>query len=352
MRYYCLVIKRKLRIAQIAPIAERVPPRKYGGTERVVYNLTEELVRRGHDVTLFATSDSITSARLVSVARKGLRDASIENPYGLNNLTLLNIMTAYKMQDNFDIIHDHNANYGLPSAELSHVPVVLTMHAPLLKSGFKLFKQIKKSHLVMVSQSQADAMPTIKSDVVYNGLSMEKYPFSPRHKGYLLFVGRISMEKGVHVAIEVSKYLDIPLIIAAKLDTVDEGYYKKYIKPHLSDKIKWIGEVDERKRNILMKNALCFVHPVIFSEPFGLTLIESMACGTPVVAMNRGAIPEVVESGKTGFVVKNIDEMISAVVNIKSIDRTYCRKYVLQKFNEKNMADKYESLYRNILLSA
>ena len=178
---------------------------------------------------------------------------------------------------------------------------------------------------------------------------MEKYPFSSTHDGYLLYVGRISVEKGVHFAIETALYLNLPLIIAAKLDTKDLAYFNQYIKPHLSESIRWIGEVSEEERNKLMSKAMCFLHPVTWKEPFGLTLIEAMACGCPVIAFKKGSIPEIIIHKKTGFVVLDIHEMIKAVKKINTIKREDCRKHALEKFNTKIMTDEYEKIYQKIL---
>lgn len=342
-----------MRIAQIAPIVERVPPKKYGGTERVIHALTEELVKKGHDVTLFASGDSQTSAKLISVYPRPLREIKIENLYGANAWTLLNIGLAYKMQNEFDIIHDHNNDISLPVANLSSTPVVMTIHGAFNTNVKKIFQVLNQVNIVTISHAQSAPLPNLNYvGNVYNGLNMEDYEFSDMPENYLLFVGRISMEKGVHYAIEVSQQLDIPLVIAAKLDSQaphDLAYFRDYVEPKLSDRIRWVGEVDDTQRNQLMSKAYCFLHPITWVEPFGLTLIEAMACGCPVVAFNKGSIPEIIKEGETGFIVRDIKEMIEAVVNIGNIDRYNCRKYVLEKFNAKQMADGYEKIYKEVL---
>ena len=234
-----------MKIAQIAPVVERVPPKKYGGTERVVHALTEELVKRGHEVTLFASGDSVTSARLVSIYPKSLREAKIKDLYGTNIWTLLNIGKAYEAQDEFDIIHDHNGHLSLPVANVANTPTVMTMHGPFSPEMRRAFRGLRKPHVVTISKAQGFPAPDLHyAGNVYNGLPMRHYPFSPEHDGYLLFVGRICLEKGVHYAVQAAQELDLPLIIAAKLEPVDRPYYKEYIEPFLSDKIRWIGEVD------------------------------------------------------------------------------------------------------------
>jgi glycosyltransferase involved in cell wall biosynthesis len=346
-----------MKIAQIANIAERVPPKKYGGTERVVYTLTEELVKRGHDVTLFATADSITSAKLISVFPKSLREARVKDLYGYNLYSLLNMGTAYAHHKEFDIIHDHNPHMSLPLANVISTPTVMTWHGPYTPEVLNYFSKLNRSNFVSISNSQAEPAKGVINLIgtVYNGLNMQDYPFSNQHDDYLLFVGRISKEKGVHIAIEVAARLKLPLIIAAKLDRVvpiDMQYFYRQISPRLKkygSQIKWVGEVDEIERNKLMSRAKCFLHPITWQEPFGLTLIESMACGCPVVAFGKGSIPEVVSDGKTGFVVKYFEEMVDKIKHIGEIDRKYCRDYALTTFSGVRMATGYEKIYEKIL---
>jgi len=339
-----------MRIAQIAPIVERVPPKKYGGTERVVQALTEELVRRGHEVTLFASGDSITSAKLEAVYPRSLREAKVHDLYGTNYWTLLNMGLAYELQDEFDIIHDHLAPLSLPAANLASTPVVMTMHGPFTADNRKLFQTLHSPSIVTLSQSQMYPLPNINhAGTVYNGLPMEGYPFRAEGEDFLLFVGRISMEKGIHHAIEVAQQLDMRLIIAAKLDPVDRPYFREYVEPRLSDRVTWIGEVDEKERNELMSRARCFLHPVTWREPFGLALIEAMASGCPVVAFNRGSIPEIIKTGVTGYVVEDIEAMIDAVENIGTIGRQACRDHALTNFSATKMTDGYEAVYEKIL---
>lgn len=339
-----------MKIAQIAPIIERVPPKKYGGTERVVYALTEELVKRGHDVTLFASGDSITSAKLSSIYPRALREVKMKELYGTNVLTMLHIGLAYSRQDEFDIIHDHLGHISLPTAHIAQTPVVMTLHGAFTIETRRLFENLNHPFFATISHSQASMAPKINHiGTAYNGLYMDDYPFSDKHEGYLLFVGRISMEKGVHNAIEVAQYLNLPLIIAAKLDSIDVQYFNEYVGPQLSDQIKWIGEVDEEERNKLYSKALCTLHPITWKEPFGLTMIEAMACGCPVVGMNKGSVAELIKHGESGFVVNDVDEMIEAVAKIDQIDRKKCRKHALKNFSATKMADAYEQIYKQVL---
>jgi glycosyltransferase involved in cell wall biosynthesis len=344
---------KKLKIAQIASLTERIPPRMYGGTERVVHRLTEGLVKRGHDVTLFASGDAVTSARLDSVCPRSLRDSGIVDVYEKNTLNLMNIGNAYSKANDFDIIHDHNGILSLPTAQLSDVPVVFTLHGAVNETNAKIMSELRDPGLVSISMAQRQ--PALDLNYVaniYNGLDLYNYPFSHMHEDYMLFVGRISPEKGVHHAIKVAQKLNKRLILAAKVDARDQEYLETKIKPYLNDKIIWIGEVNETVRNILMSKAEVFIHPVTWPEPFGLTLIESMACGCPVVAFALGSIPEVIQDGKTGFVVKDEDEMCEAVKNISTINRYYCSQYAKARFNEDNMVDSYIDLYYNTIYRA
>lgn len=339
-----------MKIAQLAPIAERVPPKKYGGTERVVHALTEELVRRGHEVTLFATGDSHTKARLESVYPRALREAKMQDIYGTNHLTMLHVGQAYELQDEFDIIHDHLAPLSMPTANLATTPVVVTMHGPFTSENRKLFELLRGPHVVTVSQAQLYPLPNINhAGTVHHGLPLKQYPFSAEHDGYLLYVGRISIEKGVHYAVDVAQALDMPLVIAAKVELSDRPYFREYIEPRLSERIQWVGEVNEEDRNKLMSRARAFLHPVVFREPFGLTLIEAMACGCPVIAFNRGAIPELVKTGVTGYVVEDVEGMVDALSNIDAIDRAACRTHALEHFSVEKMADGYEAIYKKLL---
>src|SRR3989344_1419886 len=262
---------KKLRIAQIAPLAERVPPKKYGGTERVVYTLTEGLVKKGHQVTLFASCDSKTNAKLISVYPRNLREAGIEDVYGTNNHNLLNFGLAYSKSDEFDLIHDHLAPLSLPTANNFKGKSIMTMHGAFDVSNQSVFATLNNPHIVTISHSQYLLAPRQIHHIgtVYNGLNMDYYPFGEKANNYLLFMGRISKEKGAHHAIEVAQYLNIPLILAGKVDQYDKAYFEQTIAPKLSNRIKWIGEVAEKERNRLYAKALCLLHPVTWPEPFG-----------------------------------------------------------------------------------
>ncbi|HVF69123.1 MAG TPA: glycosyltransferase family 4 protein [Xanthomonadales bacterium] len=339
-----------MKIAQIAPLIERVPPKTYGGTERVVSSLTEELVKRGHDVTLFASGDSLTAARLVPIYPIHLRAAKLEL-FQENSVRLMGIGIPYARQDEFDIIHDHNLPFSSPSANLARTPVVATLHGPIDPGNQDLYEKLPNPYIVSISHAQLPKRSTINHvTTIYHGFDMRNYPFSEKSEDYLLYVGRIAPKKGLHHAIAVAQRLNKKLIISAKIDWhIHKDYYEKEIKPHLNDQIQWIGETTELERNQLMAHAIAFLHPALWEEPFGLTMIESLACGTPVVAFNRGSIPELIKNGKNGYVVENDGEMADAVKNIGRIDRKFCRKYALKNFNVGKMTDEYEMVYQAIL---
>ena len=341
-----------MRIAQIAPVIETVPPRKYGGTERVVYHLTEELVKRGHEVTLFASGNSTTSAKLVSVIDRSLREMKIASRGdGADCYSLLNVGLAYQRQKEFDIIHDHTHIIGLATANIATTPTVVTLHDPVFPNYKPIIETLRHPFFVTISRTQP--IPAPKMNIignVYHGMNMQHYPFAKKAGKYLLFVGNFRKEKGAHTAIEVAKRLNMPLILAGKLDRSWQlEYFNKQIRPHLSPQIKYVGEVTEEKRNSLMRRAYCLLHPIIWREPFGLTLIEAMACACPVVAYNKGSSSEIIKDGTTGFVVENFKQMLKAVKKVDEIDRQRTREYALKNFNAQRMARDYEKIYEKVI---
>lgn len=342
-----------MRIAQIGPIVERTPPKKYGGTERIVSALTEELVRRGHDVTLFASGDSVTSARLISIYPRALSEIKIRDLFASNSLSMFNIGLAYSRQDQFDVIHDHTGTLGLPTANLSTKPVVITMHGPFRVFDKNMYGTLNKPYVVPISNSQKISDSRINyAETIYHGLPLNKYPFKPDHDGFLLFVGRFSPEKGAHYAIEIANYLNMPLILAAKVESdinnPDRKYFYDFIEPKLSETIRYVGQVDEEERNRLMSEAKCLLNPISWKEPFGLVMIEAMATGCPVIAFNSGSAPEVVKDGVSGYIVRDIEEMIDAVLTVEELDREKIREYALTNFSVERMTDQYEKLYERI----
>ena len=337
-----------MRIAQLSSLVERVPPNRYGGAERVVHYLTEELIKRGHDLTLFATADSETKGKLVSGAPHALREMHVADTTAF---TMLNVAKIYKAAAEFDIIHNHLDYFALPSAYLSPTPTLTTLHGPFTTENKNIYDEYRNLNFVSISKSQRKGGGNLNwRATVYNGIPVNKFPFSPTHKDYLLIVGRISLEKGTHIAMDIAIALNKELIIAAKLDKVDVDYFNQYVAPRLyNDKIRWVGEVDDKERNKLMSRALCLLHPVTWPEPFGLVMIEAMATGCPVIAFNKGSIPEIIMDKKTGFIVEKEKEMASAVKKVDFISRKQCRDHVEKNFNVKRMVDSYEKLYYEII---
>ncbi|MCF6158490.1 MAG: glycosyltransferase family 4 protein [wastewater metagenome] len=340
-----------MKIAQVAPLVERVPPEMYGGTERVVFYLTEELVKRGHEVTLFASGDSITSAKLVSVHEKALRlDHGIENfyPYHIFEMGLV-----YERAKEFDIIHSHNDYLTFPFIRLVSTPTVLTLHGRLnIPDIQKVYKHYRDCNFISISNAQREFIPELNwTDTVYNGCPIEKFPFQQEPGDYLVFVGRISPEKGPVQAIEIAKRAGMKLVMVAKVDPYDKAYYEEKVKPLITPPfIEYVGEKGEEERNEIMKKAKALILPLDWPEPFGLVVIESLACGTPVITKNRGSMPEIMRHGKTGFICETLDEMVDAVQKIESIDRMACRRYVEENFTISHMVDRYEKAYNRLII--
>lgn len=337
-----------MRIAQLAPLIERVPPKRYGGTERVVHYLTEELVRRGHAVTLFASGDSETKAELIATSSHSLREMHTADETAF---TLLNVAKVYKRAEDFDVIHNHSDYYAFAATYSSPTPTVTTFHGAFTLENRNLYEEYNDLNFVSISNNQRRGGPPINwLATIHHGIPTEKFPFGAKPGNYLLYVGRISLEKGTHIAIDVAMAVGLELIIAAKLDKFDVDYFNKYVAPRLSNgKIRWIGEVDEVERNKLMKEALCLLHPITWREPFGLTMVEAMACGCPVVAFKKGSVPEIVADKKTGFIVEKEKEMVRAIKRIGDISRAECRRHTEKNFNLKRMVDLYEKLYYEIV---
>lgn len=344
-----------MKIALLAPGEESVPPKKYGGTELVVSNLTEALVARGHEVYLLASGDSKTKANLIPTFFEAVRNYPMAD-----NMQLREAMkhmglgrTVEELQKlKVDVVHNHIGWKYLPFANLYNAPVVTTLHGPLdIEYQRIVYGAFKESPYVSISDSQREPYPTLNfAATVYNGIEVEKFDFNEKPGEYLAFLGRMSPEKGPIDAIKIAKASKKKLIMAAKVDAVDVEYFTKKVKPLIDGKqIKFIGEVDHAGKNELLKNALALVAPINWREPFGLFLVEAMACGTPVLTRPMGAAPELVEDGKTGFVRQTNKELIECLKNIKSIDRMACRKRVENNFSTKQMAEGYEQVYRSLI---
>jgi len=342
-----------MRIAQVAPLYESVPPRLYGGTERVVSWLADELVQRGHEVTLFASGDSRTHARLVSAWPRALRlDPAQPDPFALHTLELAQ---AFSRADDFDVVHCHVDYLAFPYGRLVSTPVVHTLHGRLdLRPLIHVLTELREVPLVSISDSQREPLAGLDLNwdaTVHHGLPMQDVPAvtTASDGRYLVFLGRMSAEKRPDLAIAVAKRAGLPLIMAAKVDRPDREYFEREIRPQLGHPlIEYIGEVSDAEKWRLLGDALALLFPIDWPEPFGLAMIEALACGTPVVARPCGAVPEIVRDGEVGFLADTVDELVAAVKRVDVIDRARCRRWAEAQFSVGVMADHYESVYRRL----
>lgn len=342
-----------MRIAQIAPLIESVPPKLYGGTERIVSYLTEGLVKQGHKVTLFASGDSITSADLVPCTRTALRlDSKVRDsiPY-----YMLMLDRVRQQADDFDILHFHIDFFPFPLFRSVASKTVTTLHGrqdlPDLLPYYLGF-----GDMPLVSISDAQRRPITDANfaaTIYHGIpvDMHKPTFDPRG-GYLAFLGRISPEKGPERAIEIARSLGIPLKMAAKVDAVDEQYFREVVEPLLGPGVEFIGEINEPQKTAFLGEALALLFPIDWPEPFGLTMIEAMACGTPVLAFRHGSVPEIIDHGVTGIVVDGIADAAAALPQVLALDRRKVRERFEQRFSAARMATDYAALYHEMLKPA
>ncbi len=335
-----------MRIAQVAPLYESVPPKLYGGTERVVSYLTEELVRQGHEVTLFASGDSTTRARLVASSRRSLRlDQSCIDQLAHH---ILMLEAVYKDASDFDLIHFHVDYLHFPLSRRQPIPHITTLHGRLdLPDLQALFHEFHDVPVISISNAQRAPLPQANwVGTVYHGLPPELYTFRPEQGSYLAFLGRISPEKRVDRAIEIARRLDMPLKIAAKVDSVDRDYFDDRIVPLLNGAgVEYVGEVAEDEKDEFLGEAYALLFPIDWPEPFGLVMIEAMACGTPVIAYRHGAVPEVVEEGVTGFVVESVEDAVRATARVATLDRRRCREVFEERFTVERMARDYAAIY-------
>jgi glycosyltransferase involved in cell wall biosynthesis len=339
-----------MRIAQLAPLWERVPPPAYGGIELIVGLLTDELVKRGHEVTLFASGDSVTDAKLEAIHPRALRLEPNAKEYCVYEALLLS--SAFQRSGEFDVIHSHLGYAALPYAKLVKVPTVHTLHGIFTSDGEKLFQHAKEQPYISISQAQIEPRLGLNiAATVYNAIDIHQHKFYPKadEPPYLAFLGRISPEKGPHHAIEIAKQVGLPLKIAGKVDVVDRKYFEQDIEPLIDGKqIQYVGEANHHQKNELMGRAMATLFPITWREPFGLVMIESMAAGTPVIAMRMGSTPEIISHQKTGFLCDSVAECIAAVKAIDTIDRLACRDHVATRFGVEQMADGYEAVYRQV----
>lgn len=336
-----------MRIAQIAPLAESCPPKLYGGTERIVHFLTEELVSMGHDVTLFASGDSQTRAELVSCVPQALR--LVDGAHNLVPHHLSMVEQVRRRLDDFDIVHFHIDLFQYPAILTWDTPTVTTLHGrldiPDLQRCYRTFSQVP---LVSISNNQRMPMPPVNwVETVYHGLPPQMLPLNLEGGDYLVFLGRISPEKRPDRAIEIAVRSGRPLKMAAKIDAVDQAYWEAEIRPLVEahDNIEYIGEVNEAQKAELLGGAGALLFPIDWPEPFGLVMIEAMSCGTPVVAWRNGSVPEVMKDGVSGRIVESIDEAVAAVNEVFGFDRAKVREYFERRFTVRRMADDYIQLF-------
>ena len=334
-----------MHIAMLAPIAWRTPPRHYGPWENVASLLTEGLVARGHDVTLFATADSQTSGTLHAVCPRGYEEDRSLIP---KVWECLHVSELFEHADAYDVIHNHFDFLPLTYTGLTTTPVVTTIHGFSSPGILPVYKKYN-SQVFYVSISDADRSPDLDYiKTIHHGIDIQQFDFQPAPDDYLLFFGRIHKDKGARQAVEIARACKKNLILAGIIQ--DQAYYDQYVAPHIdNDRVIYVGSVGPVERNRLLGKAGALLHPIQFDEPFGLSVIESMACGTPVIAFDRGSMPELIENGKNGYLVKSIDKAVEAVAHIQEIDRVTCRRHVEQYFTVDRMIDEYIQVYETIL---
>ncbi|MFC1555341.1 glycosyltransferase family 4 protein [candidate division KSB1 bacterium] len=336
-----------MRIAMLSPIAWRTPPRHYGPWENIASLITEELVSRDHDVTLFATADSQTSGRLHAICPQGYEEDSSIIP---KVWECLHISELFERAEDFDIIHNNFDYLPLTYTGFISTPVVTTIHGFSSPGILPVYRKYN-GKVFYVSISDADRSPDLDYiKTIHHGIDIKQFDFQPEPEDYLLFFGRIHYDKGAREAIEIARGCNKKLILAGIIQ--DQAYYDQYISPHIdNDKVVFIGSIGPAERNRIIGKACALLHPINFDEPFGLSVIESMACGTPVIAFDRGSMPELIKNGKNGFLVNTVSEAIDAVAKTKEIDRAHCRHHVEQYFTIERMVEEYIQVYELILES-
>jgi glycosyltransferase involved in cell wall biosynthesis len=339
-----------MRIAQVAPLIESVPPKHYGGTERIVSYLTEELVRAGHDVTLFGSGDSVTQARLIAGCRGSLR----LNKHCVDHLAhhLVMIDQVLEHARDFDVIHFHTDYLHFPVSRYLPVPHVTTLHGRLdIPDLVPIYGRFRDVPVISISKAQREPLPWANwVGTIYHGLPQDLFRFQPNPGTYLAFLGRISPEKRADRAIEIAKQAGMPLKIAAKVDRVDKRYFKRVVEPLLNaSHVEWVGEISDQEKNDFLGNAYALLFPIDWPEPFGLVMIEAMACGTPVIAYDGGAVPEVIKEGQTGFIAKKLEDAAEAVHRVPELSRAHCRRVFDKRFTVTRMARDYVKIYKRTI---
>ena len=339
-----------MKIAQVSPLFESVPPKYYGGTERVVSYLTEELVRQGHQVTLFASGDSVTQARLVAACPRSLRldDQCVDQL--AHSMVLLE--QVFQQAPAFDVVHFHIDYLHFPLAIRQRTPHVTTLHGRLdIPDLVPLYQTFPAVPVVSISDSQRTPLPWLHwRGTVYHGLPPELYTFRQTPGTYLAFLGRVSPEKGLAQAIAIARQVGMPLKIAAKVDRVDQEYFQEVIRPLLDHPlVEYLGEMGEADKVDFLGQAYALLFPIDWPEPFGLVMIEAMACGTPVIAYRRGSVPEVLEHGVTGWIVDGLEAAVQAVARVPMLSRSRCREVFEERFSAARMTQDYLRIYQRLL---
>lgn len=338
-----------MRIAQVAPLVESVPPKHYGGTERIVSYLTEELVHLGHKVTLFASGDSVTSAELIPITQRSFRRNKRATDYLSREVLLID--HVMQRAGEFDVIHFHTGSLHYLIARHLRVPHVTTLHGRLDTREFlRLYERFRDMPVISISNSQRTPWPCANwQATIYHGIPEDLFRFHPEPGSYLAFLGRASPEKRVDRAIEIAKRVGMPLKIAAKVDRADRRYFTREIEPLLKDpNIEWLGEISDKDKDEFLGNAYALLFPIDWPEPFGLVMIESIACGTPVIAHACGSVPEVMDDGVTGFVVNDIEQAVAATRRVRDLSRAKCRETFEKRFTASRMAHDYINVYTRL----
>ena len=338
-----------MHIAQVAPLTEAVPPKLYGGTERVVSWLTKELIALGHEVTLFASGDSVTSAQLEAVWSRALRlDGAVRDP---NALHMLMLERVYRRAADFDFLHFHLDYYPFSLFSRQPTPFVTTLHGRLdLPEHQPVFDAFSSIPVVSISDAQRRPLPQARwMRTVHHGLPEQLLTPLPIKPSYFAFLGRIAPEKGIDRAIRIAEHCGVPLKVAAKVDKADREYYDQQIHPMMkAAKVEYVGEINDAQKSEFLSGATVLLMPIDWPEPFGLVMIEAMACGTPVIAFNRGSVPEIIEDGLTGFIVEDINGAIGAVDRLPLLSREKIRRRFEKRFTARRMAQNYLSVYRSM----
>jgi glycosyltransferase involved in cell wall biosynthesis len=338
-----------MHIAQVAPLTEAIPPKLYGGTERVVSWLTEELIALGHEVTLFASGDSVSSAHLEAVWPRALRlDGSVRDP---NALHMLMLEKVYQRAGDFDFLHCHLDYYPFSLFSRQSTPFVTTLHGRLdLPEHQPVFDEFSSVPVVSISNAQRRPLPQAHwVRTVHHGLPERLLMPKPIKPSYFAFLGRIAPEKGVDRAIRIAEHCGVPLKIAAKVDKVDREYFDEQIHPMIrSGNVEYIGEINDNEKSAFLSGAIVLLVPIDWPEPFGLVMIEAMACGTPVIAYNRGSVPELIEHGVTGFIVEDEAQAVAAVDRLGRLSRSIIRGRFERRFTARRMAEDYLHLYHRL----